>query len=79
MRAFFAASRTLRNTRMRCAFASRDPGVKYFKMMVIQGVHAVHAHLEAAADQARAGIRSRAALADPYIAAAKSIAGSHGQ
>ncbi len=60
-------------------FASRDPGVKYFKMMVIQGVHAVHVHLEAAADEGRALIRSRAALADPYIAAAKSIAGSHGQ
>lgn len=60
-------------------FASRDPGVKYFKMMVIQGVHAVHVHLEAAADKARALIRSRAALADPYIAVAKSTAGSHGQ
>ena len=51
-------------------FASTGPGVEYFKMMVMQGVHAVHAHLEAVADQARAGIRARAALADPYIARA---------
>lgn len=52
-------------------FASRGPGVEYFKMMVIQGVHAVHRHLESVADEARATIRSRAALADPYVAAAK--------
>lgn len=52
-------------------FASRDPGVKYFKMMVMQGVHAVHTHLEAVADEARAMIQSRAALADPFIARAR--------
>jgi len=51
-------------------FASSGPGVEYFKMMVMQGVHAVHVHLEAVADAARAGIRARAALADPYIARA---------
>jgi hypothetical protein len=49
-------------------FASVDPGVKYFKMMVMQGVHAVHVHLEQVADEARAMIRSRAALVDPHIA-----------
>lgn len=52
-------------------FASIDPGVKYFKMMVIQGVHAVHVHLEQVADQARTLIRSRAGLVDPYIARAR--------
>jgi hypothetical protein len=52
-------------------FASSDPGVKYFKMMVMQGVHAVHVHLEQVANEARATIRARAALADPYIARAK--------
>lgn len=52
-------------------FASRGPGVEYFKMMVIQGVHAVHQHLEAVADEARSTIRSREALADPHVAAAK--------
>jgi hypothetical protein len=49
-------------------FASRDPGVKYFKMMVMQGVHAVHVHLEKAASQVRQTVLSRAALMDPHIA-----------
>jgi len=48
-------------------FASRGPGVEYFKMMVLQGVHAVHTHLEAVADEARNTIHSRAALADPHV------------
>lgn len=48
-------------------FASRGPGVEYFKMMVMQGVHAVHVHLEAVANEARNTIRSRAALADPHV------------
>jgi hypothetical protein len=52
-------------------FATRDPGVKYFKMMVMQGVHAVHAHLEIVANEAREMVRSRGALADPYIARAR--------
>jgi hypothetical protein len=60
-------------------FASTDPGVKYFKMMVMQGVHAVHVHLEAVADEARAAIRSRAALADPYIARARGSGQAVGQ
>lgn len=59
-------------------FASTDPGVKYFKMMVMQGVHAVHLHLEQAADEARAMIRSRAAFVDPYIARAKGAAAAKG-
>ena len=49
-------------------FASIDPGVKYFKMMAIQGVHAIHVHLEQVADQARAMIQARAPLVDPHIA-----------
>lgn len=53
-------------------FASKDPGVKYMKMMVMQGVHAVHVHLEQVADEARATIRGRAALTDPHIARARS-------
>jgi hypothetical protein len=52
-------------------FASRDPGVKYFKMMAMQGVHALHVYLEAVADEARRLIRSRAALADAHIARAR--------
>jgi hypothetical protein len=49
-------------------FASVDPGVEYFKMMASQGVHGVHLHLEQVADEARAMIRSRAALVDSHIA-----------
>jgi hypothetical protein len=48
-------------------FASRGPGVEYFKMMVLQGVHVLHVHLEAVANEARETVRSRAALVDPYI------------
>lgn len=48
-------------------FASRGPGVEYFKMMVLQGVHALHLHLEAVATQARATVAAREALVDPYI------------
>jgi hypothetical protein len=40
-------------------------------MMVMQGVHAVHVHLEAVANEARATIASRAALADPHIEKAR--------
>lgn len=52
-------------------FASRDPGVKYFKTMVLQGVHALHVHLEAVANEARAVVRSRSALADVHVARAR--------
>jgi hypothetical protein len=48
-------------------FASRGPGVEYFKMMVLQGVHALHVHLETVANEARETVRSRAARVDPYI------------
>jgi hypothetical protein len=48
-------------------FASSGPGVEYFKMMVIQGVHAVHVHLEQVANEARALIRARAALVEPHL------------
>ncbi len=48
-------------------FASRGPGVEYFKMMVMQGVHSVHEHLETVASDARSTVASRAALVDPYI------------
>jgi len=52
-------------------FASRDPGVKYMKMMVMSGVHVIHTHLEEVADAARTTIRSRARLADPYVTRVK--------
>jgi hypothetical protein len=52
-------------------FASSEAGIKYFKMMAIQGVGLVHQRLEEVAEEARQTIRSRAALVDPYIEKAK--------
>ena len=52
-------------------FASSAAGIKYFKMMAIQGVNLVHQHLEEVAGEARKTIRSRAALVDPYIEKAR--------
>ena len=48
-------------------FAASEAGIKYFKMMAIQGVGLVHQHLELVAEEARKTIRSRAALVNPYI------------
>ena len=48
-------------------FASSEAGIKYFKMMAIQGVNLVHQHLEEVAQEARKTIRSRAALIGPWI------------
>ena len=52
-------------------FASGEAGIKYFKMMAIQGVGLVHQHLEEVANEARKTIRSRAALVDLYVEKAK--------
>ena len=52
-------------------FASSEAGIKYFKMMAIQGVNLVHQHLELVAEEARKTIRSRAALIDPWIEVAR--------
>ena len=52
-------------------FASSEAGIKYFKMMAIQGVNLVHQHLEEVAEEARKTIRSRTAVVDPYIEKAK--------
>ena len=52
-------------------FASSEAGIKYFKMMAIQGVNLVHQHLELVAEEARKTIRSRAALIDSWIEVAR--------
>ena len=56
-------------------FASSEAGIKYFRMMAMQGVNLVHQHLEEVAEEARTTIRSRAALVDPHIARALAAAG----
>ena len=48
-------------------FASSEAGIKYFKMMAIQGVNLVHQHLEEVAEEARKTIRARAGLVDSYV------------
>jgi hypothetical protein len=70
-RSHFAAIYDLTGYENNMRFASRDPGVKYFKMMAIQGVNRVHVYLEAVANEARKTIRSRAALIDPWIEKAR--------
>ncbi|HEX7953438.1 MAG TPA: hypothetical protein VF523_10275, partial [Burkholderiales bacterium] len=52
-------------------FANSEAGIKYFKMMAMQGVGILHAHLEEVANQARQTIASRAALVELYIEKAK--------
>ncbi len=52
-------------------FAASEAGIKYFKMMAIQGVGLVHEHLELVAEEARKTIHARAALVDPFIEKAK--------
>ncbi|HVY04748.1 MAG TPA: hypothetical protein VHB46_02110 [Burkholderiales bacterium] len=48
-------------------FANSEAGIKYFRMMAMQGVGILHAHLESVATEARQMIRSHAALVDPYV------------
>ena len=52
-------------------FAAGEAGIKYFKMMAIQGVNLVHQHLEVVAEEARKTIRAHGALIEPYIEKAK--------
>lgn len=52
-------------------FANSEAGIKYFRMMAMQGVGILHAHLEEVANQARQTIASRAALVELYIEKAK--------
>ena len=52
-------------------FAASEAGIKYFKMMAIQGVNLVHQHLEEVAEEARKTIRSRALAVDPYVEKAR--------
>jgi hypothetical protein len=48
-------------------FGSRNPGVKYVRMLAIQGVHAILAHIDAVCAEAVLVVSQAAAQADPYI------------
>jgi hypothetical protein len=48
-------------------FASRNPGVKYVRMLAIQGVDAMLAHIDAVCAEAVRAVADSAAQADPFI------------
>ncbi len=50
-------------------FGSRNPGVKYVKMLAIQGVHAIIAHIDAVCAEAVRAVTDSAAQADSFIEA----------
>jgi len=49
-------------------FASQDPGVKYSKMLAIQGIDAINRHFDAVADEVRARVRAESARVDAAVA-----------
>jgi hypothetical protein len=50
-------------------FGSRDPGVKYVRMLAIQGVDAMLGHINAVCAEAVLAVSRAAAQADPFIEA----------
>jgi len=48
-------------------FASRNPGVKYVRMLAIQGVHAILGHIDAVCAEAVLVVSQTAAQSDPFI------------
>ena len=48
-------------------FASQDPGVKYCKMLAIQGIDAINRHLDAVAREAVQAVRANQSIVDPQI------------
>lgn len=49
-------------------FASQDPGVKYSKMLAIQGIEAINLHFDAVARETTAALQAARSEIDPYIA-----------
>jgi hypothetical protein len=49
-------------------FATQDPGVKYSKMLAIQGIDALSRHYEAVVKEIAAALRDSQGDIDPYIA-----------
>jgi hypothetical protein len=48
-------------------FASQDPGVKYCKMLAIQGIDAINRHLDAVAREAVQAVRANQSVVEPQI------------
>ena len=49
-------------------FASQDPGVKYCKMLAIQGIDVVNKHFEAVAADVVGRLEASRSQVDPYVA-----------
>jgi hypothetical protein len=49
-------------------FAGTDPGVKYCKMLAIQGIEGINAHYAAVARQVDEAVRAQAGRIDPQVA-----------
>ena len=49
-------------------FAGADPGVKYCKMLAIQGIEAINAHYAAVVAEIQAALRADQGRVDPYLA-----------
>jgi hypothetical protein len=58
-------------------FATQDPGVKYSKMLAIQGIDALSRHYEAVVREIAGALREARGEIDPYIAQYRSRAGSN--
>jgi hypothetical protein len=58
-------------------FATQDPGVKYSKMLAIQGIDALSRHYDAVVRQIALALREAQGEIDPYIARYRSRAGSN--
>jgi hypothetical protein len=56
-------------------FASQDPGLKYAKMLAIQGIDAVNHHLDAVAAEVRAALDAAQGEIGPQIRAYRRRAG----
>jgi hypothetical protein len=49
-------------------FAGADPGVKYCKMLAIQGIEAINAHYAQVVGETAAALRADASRIEPYVA-----------
>lgn len=58
-------------------FATQDPGVKYCKMLAIQGIDALNRHYDAVVRDIGAALRADQREIDPYIAQFSGRAGSN--
>jgi hypothetical protein len=58
-------------------FATQDPGVKYSKMLAIQGIDALRQHYDAVVKEIASALRNAQAEIDPYIAQYRSRTGGN--